>query len=185
VETNCLNPKLLKGELYKNILPIAVSDGQHPGGTAQAAAPPPDEEIGGSMYGKILNTMFVLALLLASCAPAALPAPTPTPFPEKFEGKANLGDYMLSIECEGSGEPTIILERGMFESTWGWSITDMWRFKTIARTCFYIRARSLVEIKKPVTRTVIDQVQDLHELLQQTGVPGPISWSAMVRLLRT
>lgn len=122
------------------------------------------------------RTLFVailFALLLASCqgSPLIRVGPTPTPFPENFEGKANLGDYSLSIKCEGSGEPTIILERGAWEDR-GWEMFDMYRFMKITRTCYYLRAgKPDVNFTKP--RTVMDQVKDLHELLKQTGVPGP------------
>lgn len=121
-----------------------------------------------------LIAFILMMLLLVACqrGPLALFDPTPTLFPESFIGKAKIGDYELQISCEGSGEPTIILERGLYDFLWGWTASDTSRFKKIARTCFYKRA-GISEIKKPFPRTVMDQVKDLHELLRQTGVPGP------------
>ena len=61
------------------------------------------------MYCKLL--FVFLAVVLAACQGAPLFGPTPTPFPDTFEGKATVGDNTLTIWCEGSGEPTIILEK--------------------------------------------------------------------------
>lgn len=125
------------------------------------------------MYLKLLS-LFLL-LFLASCqgGPLIHFGPTPTPFPDTLEGKFQVGDHSLVISCEGSGEPTIILERGPWVDK-GWDIYyDRFRFAKITRTCIYIR--SGVDTGDTFTgpRTVMDQVKDLHALLEQTGVPGP------------
>ena len=81
------------------------------------------------MYRKLLP--LFLALTLAACQ-------TTTPFPENFNGKAKINDYELEIICEGTGEPTIILENGSnFKS---WDETSTTRFSGITRTCRYLRA---------------------------------------------
>ena len=102
---------------------------------------------------------------IPSLTPRPVP-PTPTPFPGSFTGKAKIGDYELEITCEGSGEPTIILENGLdylsFPSP---------RFSDLTRTCIYPRLGMSGGLDGP--RTTLDQVKDLHALLQQTGVPGP------------
>lgn len=124
------------------------------------------------MYRNMLITMVILALLLASCVPAAVPTPTPTPFPEQFVGKAKIGDYELQIYCAGSGEPTVILERGSW-GDYGLDKSDANRFAEITRTCFYKRAGMDTGDSFKEPRTALDQVKDLHELLAQTRVPGP------------
>ena len=141
------------------------------------------------MYRKLL--IVCLALVLAACAPAATQVPTPviptetavpvptatpqaspTPFPEKFEGKGALGELTLPIWCEGSGEPTIILERGPQEDK-GWTKYDNSRFSKITRTCYYERLGIATGDTFTEPRTVMDQVKELHNRLKQTGVPGP------------
>lgn len=136
--------------------------------------PKPDEEMGGSMYGKIRITMFILALLLTSCqgGQLALFGPTPTPFPEEFEGNAKIGDYEMKISCVGSGEPTVVLERGAW-GDYGLDLSDSNRFAEISRTCFYKRPGMDTGNHFTEPRTASDQVKDLHALLAQTGVPGP------------
>ena len=113
-----------------------------------------------------------------SAGPGRLPGapplnfgPTPTPFPEEFAGKAQVGEYTLPIVCEGSGEPTIILESGLGGGSWG--DTDLQRFKRITRVCWYPRVglNRVKDINTP--QTTLDHVQALHSLLDQTGVPGP------------
>ena len=133
--------------------------------------------------------LFSLALLLAACqgfpfgtptatptatliptatlTPTPLPTATPTPFPEDFTSEVWVGDYPMQITCKGTGEPTIILENGMDYISW-----TSPRFSKISRTCIYPRVgMGLDPAKGP--RTTLDQVNDLHELLRLTGIPGP------------
>ncbi len=119
-----------------------------------------------------------LILFLTACqaiplfrgSPTSTSVPSPTPFPEKYIGAIQVGLNKLYIFCEGKGEPTIILENGL--SFTSWNDNSLARFKTITRTCRYFRVGVLGEpINGP--RTTMDQVQDLHSLLTQAGVPGP------------
>lgn len=115
---------------------------------------------------------FCLVLLLAACqgGPFVLAGPTPTPFPENFTGKAQVGSNTLVMQCLGSGEPTIILENSVDGLMWDSSA--LYRFKKISRTCTYNRlGESPGKIEGP--RTIMNQVNDLHELLAKTAVPGP------------
>jgi len=124
------------------------------------------------MYRKLLP--LVLALFLAACqgGPLIRIGPTPTPFPEEYTGKAQVNGHELNISCRGSGEPTIILERGPWQDK-GFDLFDKTRFGEITRTCFYLRLGQDTGDVFTEPRTVMDQVKDLHELLAQTGVPGP------------
>jgi pimeloyl-ACP methyl ester carboxylesterase len=115
---------------------------------------------------------FCLVLLLAACqgGPFVLAGPTSTPFPESFTGKAQVGANTLVMQCLGSGEPTIILENSVDGLMWDSSALH--RFKKISRTCTYNRlGESPGKIEGP--RTIMNQVNDLHELLAKTAVPGP------------
>lgn len=112
------------------------------------------------MYRKLLPVC--LALILAACQ-------THTPFPASFTGKAKINEYELEITCEGTGEPTIILENGANYKSWDETSTA--RFSGITRTCRYLRAGMGAKISG--RRTAQDLVNDLHELLKQNLVPGP------------
>ena len=98
------------------------------------------------------------------------PIPTPIPFPNSYMGLVQVGAYKLPLFCEGKGEPTIILENGLDFPTW--DVSSLSRFKTITRTCRYMRAGLNGETASG-PRTTMDQVNDLHSLLTQAGVPGP------------
>jgi hypothetical protein len=127
------------------------------------------------MYRKIVFLFLVLVLAACQGGPLFHLGPTPTPFPDEFTGKVKLGDFTLTMQCQGSGEPTVILERGPWQDK-GWSSYDSINLKEITRTCYYERIgtstwKSDITVTGP--RTVMDQVKDLHAILQQTGVPGP------------
>ncbi len=127
------------------------------------------------MFRKIIFLCLVLILTACQGMPMFHFGPTLTPFPDNFTGKAKVGDFTLTMKCQGSGEPTVILERGPWEDR-GWTSYDTVRFKEITRTCYYERigiSTWTQGIKVTGPRTVMDQVKDLHDLLKQTGVPGP------------
>ena len=73
----------------------------------------------------------------------------------------------MVINCQGTGEPTIILENGYGLYSW----PDPGNYPKISRTCSYTRAGMMGPVTGP--RTILDQVKDLHQLLAQVGVPGP------------
>ena len=103
----------------------------------------------------------------ATLTPTPLPTATPTPFPEEFTIEVKVGDYPMTITCKGTGEPTIIMENGLDYPSWSSP-----RFSKISRTCIYLRVGMGQEPAKG-PRTTLDQVNDLHELLKLTGIPGP------------
>lgn len=112
-------------------------------------------------------TPTITPIPTATLTPTPLPTATPTPFPEDFTSEVWVGDYPMQITCKGTGEPTIILENGMDYISWPEP-----RFSKISRTCIYPRVgMGLDPAKGP--RTTLDQVNDLHELLRLTGIPGP------------
>ncbi len=112
-------------------------------------------------------TPTITPIPTATLTPTPLPTSTPTPFPEEFTSEVKVGDYQMTITCKGTGEPTIILENGMDYISWSSP-----RFSNISRTCIYPRV-GMGGIKANGPRTTLDQVNDLHELLRLTGIPGP------------
>jgi len=103
--------------------------------------------------------------------PSTTPTIPPTPFPEKLKlNDVQIGENELTINCEGTGEPTIILENGLDYVSW--KQNSLRRFTHLGRTCRYNRA-GLAGKAVMEPRTTNDQVIDLHTLLSQIGVPGP------------
>lgn len=113
----------------------------------------------------------------STSTPTPLPSPTPTPLPiptldpssQSYFNYVNVGNYKLFLDCKGQGEPTIILENGLGYASWTIGLDN---YKTFSRTCFYSRAGMNGEILTG-WRTTEDQVQDLHALIQNAGIPGP------------
>ena len=85
----------------------------------------------------------------------------------------DVGGHRLFLSCNGSGEPTVILEPGLGESAaaWGWIAP---RVAAHTRVCVYDRAgRGRSEPgPQPVDG---DQIAtDLHTLLQRADITGPL-----------
>jgi hypothetical protein len=114
---------------------------------------------------------LLVASILTACQGRPLIRADPTPLLDEFTRTAQINGYDLKISCAGTGEPTIILEKDIFYTSW--DISSLSEFRKIGRTCIYSRpdAESIVKPARP--RTTLDQVNDLHELLKQTQIPGP------------
>ncbi len=117
-------------------------------------------------------------------SPASPPAPpAPPPIPRTPGQKVDVGGYGLYLECEGSGSPTVVMERG-----WGLSGTSASPNFTTAgalkvraavaadtRVCSYDRAGLGLSDPRPAGIAPTGQrfADDLHALLTNAGVPGP------------
>jgi hypothetical protein len=80
--------------------------------------------------------------------------------------------HSLYIECRGSGSPTVVFEVGLEEPRSDVSYVQ----DTLARkymACSYDQANNGKSGKAPTPRTAGDVVNDLHQLLETAGVPGP------------
>jgi pimeloyl-ACP methyl ester carboxylesterase len=81
--------------------------------------------------------------------------------------------YELYIQCAGAGEPTVILEAGYGGDRRSWDQVEP-ELQGTTRVCSYDRAGlgfSSGELPKP--RTIFDQLDDLDELLEDTGAEPP------------
>jgi pimeloyl-ACP methyl ester carboxylesterase len=118
------------------------------------------------------RTLFVIicSIILAACQ--ASPAPKPgAPFPEKFSQSVEANGNQVTLTCQGSGEPTIILENHFEFSSW--DDASLARFAKISRTCIDYRPGMIPPDSVTGTLTALDQANDLHIALQKLGVPGP------------
>lgn len=86
----------------------------------------------------------------------------------------NVGGYMLHIDCQGEGSPTIILEGGLGGTSLDWSLVQP-ELAGTTRVCSYDRAGLGWSEAHPTDapRTSQQIVQELHTLLANTGIPGP------------
>ncbi len=83
-----------------------------------------------------------------------------------------VGKHKMHIWCEGSGEPTIVLDSGagMFSSGWRWVMPEL---SSSTRVCAFDRSGlGWSEVSRP-PYDGISAAHELNELLQQAGVRSP------------
>ncbi len=85
----------------------------------------------------------------------------------------DVGDHRLYLSCNGSGEPTVILEPGLGGTApaWGWIAPVV---ATQTRVCVYDRAGRGRSDPAPQPRDGDQISTDLHTLLERAGVTGPL-----------
>jgi pimeloyl-ACP methyl ester carboxylesterase len=85
----------------------------------------------------------------------------------------DVGDHRLYLSCSGSGEPTVILEPGLGETSAAWG----WIAPTVARhtqVCVYDRAGRGRSDPSPQAQDSDQISTDLHTLLKRADVTGPL-----------
>ena len=100
-------------------------------------------------------------------AKAELAAQYPAP------GKlVDVGGYRLHIHCQGQGKPTVVMEsgNGNFSLNWGRVPREVAKF---TRVCTYDRAGLGWSDRSLRPRTAHNLVEDLHTLLERSGVEPP------------
>jgi pimeloyl-ACP methyl ester carboxylesterase len=85
----------------------------------------------------------------------------------------DVGGHKLHIWCTGSGEPTVILENGLGGSGLGWSFVQP-EVAKFTRVCSYDRAGTGYSDPGPSPRTARRIGQELAQLLDRTGISGPL-----------
>ncbi|HEX8800293.1 MAG TPA: alpha/beta fold hydrolase [Terriglobales bacterium] len=85
----------------------------------------------------------------------------------------DIGGRSLNIDCAGTGSPAVILEAGGGgRGGYGWREVQS-GVATFTTVCWYDRAGEGWSDPPTSPRSSATVVQDLHELLQRTPVPGP------------
>jgi pimeloyl-ACP methyl ester carboxylesterase len=85
----------------------------------------------------------------------------------------DIGGYRLHIWCTGSGAPTVILEAGLGGSSAGWGFVQP-EVATFTRVCSYDRAGMGYSDPGPSPRTTRRIAHELAQLLDRTGISGPL-----------
>ena len=85
----------------------------------------------------------------------------------------DIGGYKLHLNCTGRGSPTVILEagNGTMSADWAWVQPEI--AKT-TRVCAYDRAGVAWSEPSPHPRDALHIAQELHTLLANGGVRGPL-----------
>jgi pimeloyl-ACP methyl ester carboxylesterase len=84
----------------------------------------------------------------------------------------DIGGYRLHLNCQGSGETTVILEAGGGEPQLDWALVQPDIAKQ-ARVCAYDRAGLGWSDPSPRPRTAAVMAEELHTLLERARISGP------------
>jgi pimeloyl-ACP methyl ester carboxylesterase len=85
----------------------------------------------------------------------------------------DIGGYGMHIYCSGQGSPAVILDAGMGDSFMSWQKVQPGIAK-FTRVCSYDRAGLGYSDSSPRPRTSRVFVDELHRLLQNAGIVGPL-----------
>lgn len=97
---------------------------------------------------------------------------TPRSIPAADGQLVNVGERRLWIACRGVGGPTVVMDAGVNSGSRVWAL--VWpATATATRVCVYDRAGLGRSDPIPRPRTSQEIVVDLHDLLENAGVPGP------------
>lgn len=84
----------------------------------------------------------------------------------------DIGGFKLKLNCTGEGTPTVILESGLGDVLVEWQRVQP-AVATFARVCSYDRAGYGTSDAGPMPRTSLEEVDELHRLLQSAGEKPP------------
>lgn len=84
----------------------------------------------------------------------------------------DVGDHSLRIDCIGTGNPTVVLESGLAESSFYWARISA-TVATTTKVCVYDRAGRGRSEAAAAPQDGLAVAADLHTLLSASGNPGP------------
>jgi len=115
--------------------------------------------------------------LIGGCSSSHVP-PTPDESPSAASGggRADIGGFELAYECEGEGEPTVILEAGLGTGGLDEFLGFIDQVAARSRVCTYDRAGTDVSGDRPEGEhvTAALMADELHALLEAIDVEPPI-----------
>src|SRR5260221_10954795 len=111
---------------------------------------------------------LVCLMLVAGCASSH--PDRGYPYPGEM---VRVGDHRLHIVCIGSGQPTVVIESGFGNWSMDWSFVQQ-EVAKFTRVCTYDRAGYGWSELASVPRDANGLVEDLHELLTNADIRGPL-----------
>ena len=85
----------------------------------------------------------------------------------------NVDGYRMHLVCTGAGSPTLILDAGLGDDWLQWRRVQP-ALSQVTRVCSYDRAGYGWSEPRPGPRDSVHIADELHSLLQQAGITGPI-----------
>ncbi len=114
----------------------------------------------------------VLLLLVALIAGRILASSMRNSYPPPGT-LVDVGGYRMHINCVGEGDPTVILAAGLDDFSVFWSLVQP-EVAKFSRVCTFDRPGLGWSEPSPTPRTTKNMVAELHTLLANAGVTGPI-----------
>jgi pimeloyl-ACP methyl ester carboxylesterase len=106
--------------------------------------------------------------------PTALETEAVASASEPAQGESiDVGGRTLFIDCQGSGDPTVILEAGLTGDHRTWERVQP-ELAQSTRVCAYDRANVPPSDPAPTPRTAADAVDDLHVLMERAETARPV-----------
>jgi pimeloyl-ACP methyl ester carboxylesterase len=96
----------------------------------------------------------------------------------------SVGTHRLHLNCQGSGQPLVLLESGLSGWSQDWALVQP-ELAKLTTVCSYDRAGYAWSDDAPEPRTGLLAVQDLRTMLRAAGLQGPMvvvghSWGGML-----
>jgi len=85
----------------------------------------------------------------------------------------DVGGYKMHIDCTGQGSPVVVLDAGLGDSYVSWRKVQP-EISKFVRVCSYDRAGLGYSDASPRERTSKVFAEELHTLLHNAGIPGPV-----------
>lgn len=85
----------------------------------------------------------------------------------------DVGGYKMHIHCAGQGTPAVVLDSGLGDSYISWQKVQP-QIAQFTRVCSYDRAGIGYSDSSPRPRTSKDMAEELHTLLRNAAIAGPI-----------
>jgi len=110
----------------------------------------------------------ICAIILSACLVSAATTPEPKPL-----GKlVDLGGHRLHVNCTGKGSPTVVVENGLGDFSFGWILVQS-RVSRFTGICTYDRAGYAWSGPGPKPRTFGQLNLELRDALSKLGEQGP------------
>lgn len=124
------------------------------------------------MKRKSLTFIAIGALVVIAAAIGVMKYNDTTQASKTIKEKVDIGGYGLNVKAEGKGTPTVIFESGQGGGLSDWANVQP-EISKITRTFSYDRAGLSGSDKSTLPRTSLNQVKELHTLLEKSKVKGP------------
>lgn len=124
------------------------------------------------MKRKSLTVIAIGALIVIAAAIGVMKYNDTAQASKIIKEKVDIGGYGLNVRAEGKGTPTVIFESGQGGGLSDWANVQP-EISKITRTFSYDRAGLGGSDKSTLPRTSLNQVKELHTLLEKSRVKGP------------